>query len=223
MEAYYTVDENGCHPIPKKICPTCRHNDFCLKNPTAKTPDDCKGFEVLGIDIVNAPKKLGYKHKFLQADIRNLKVSDIPVEFQKPEVTWGSPPCRNFTSIARIARNWKEPCDPAKGLELVNAYLNLKEEINPSIWIMENVPGLKKYVKMKHAECWIKPNMRRLFYGNFPPFLMPRTEKFIAVEKQSPRAIRSWKSAKIPLPCSRAFAIACKQALTFSQKERRNE
>ena len=175
-----------------------------------------EGFKVTGIDIVNAPEMLGYKHNFIQADIKELDGKD----FQGYDVIWGSPPCRNFTSIARIARNWKEPCDPKKGLELVNAYLNFKNKAKPNFWIMENVPGLANHLPFKpEMKAQIKPNMWRVFYGNFPAFLMPRYEKFVPVEKQSPRAIRSWKSAKIPLPCSKAFARACKRALTVRDEK----
>jgi site-specific DNA-cytosine methylase len=176
-----------------------------------------EGFDVTGIDIVDAPKMLGYKHKFIQADMATLKGED----YRRFDVIWGSPPCRNFTSIGRIARNWKEPLNVEKGLELIKCFLKFIEDAKPQYWIMENVPGLQKHLKIKpRSVSLIKPNMRRLFYGNYPLTLIPRTEKWIAVQKQRPRAIRSWKSARIPLACSRAFARACREELERLEREK---
>lgn len=169
-----------------------------------------EGFDVTGIDIVDAPKMLGYKHRFIQADMATLKGED----FKGFDVVWGSPPCRNFSSIGKITRNWKEPLSTEKGLELVNCFLRFVENAQPRIWIMENVPNLAKHLKIKpRAVSWIRPNMRRCFFGNFPLTLIPRTEKWVAVQRQGPRTIRSWKSARVPLACSQAFARACREAL----------
>ena len=196
-----------------------------------------EGFDVTGIDIVDAPKMLGYKHKFIQADMFTLRGED----FRGYDVIWGSPPCRDFSRMAQCGKGsirtdgnrskwaWKVPPNPKKGMELVNCYLYFVRNAMPKIWIMENVPNLQNYLSRIDVEnqtifTWIiKPRqisqigrtMKRAFWGNFPNFLMPS-----ALSPNLCKGIwhiqgkyRSWQRAKIPLPCSRAFAKACKEKL----------
>lgn len=177
-----------------------------------------EGFDVTGIDIVDAPKMLGYKHKFIQADMLTLKGED----FRGYDVVWGSPPCRDFSRIATTDRKfwrgqwvkWKNPANPEKGLELVNSFLTFQDKAEPKIWIMENVPELSKYVLKPTQISHISPTMKRAFWGNFPPFLMPCQTNIPHKSK-----IRNpWERARIPLTCSRAFSKACKEALTEKVK-----
>jgi site-specific DNA-cytosine methylase len=65
-----------------------------------------EGFDVTGIDIVDAPNLLGYPYKFVQGDIRNLDGS----QFRGFDVIHGSMPCRNFSIIAKtLGQYWKNP------------------------------------------------------------------------------------------------------------------
>jgi len=179
-----------------------------------------EGFDVTGIDIVDAPKMLGYKHKFIQADMLTLKGED----FRGYDVIWGSPPCRDFSRIATTDRKfwrgkwveWKNPANPERGLKLVNAFLKFVENAKPILWIMENVPNLEKHLVLKPTQIsYIGATMKRAFWGNFPVFLMPMSEKVRAKSSYN-SPIGAWERARIPLACSRAFAKACKEAL---QKE----
>jgi len=176
-----------------------------------------EGFDVLGIDIADMPSK-GYKHKFLQADIREL----WGYNFQGYDVIWGSPPCRDFSQVNTNGRGWKIPKDPQRGMILVNAFLDFVKAAAPYFWIMENVSGLAKYLpnpRINKAKIGFK---RHVFYGNFPSFLLPQSSKFAVRSLSGYAKDAKWKRAIIPLATSRAFAKACKQALTV-QNEREKE
>jgi hypothetical protein len=190
-----------------------------------------EGFDVTGIDIVDAPKLLGYKHKFIQADMLTLKGED----FRGFDVIWGSPPCRDFTSIGRLyGKRWKQPPNPNNGLKLIEAFLHFVENAQPKIWVLENVSGLKPYLKelKPRTETLITAGKKHVFYGNYPLFLMPRDMRIkirttikgrdqpnYLIRSQKTRKLRSWVFAKIPLSCSRAFAQACKQKLLENQDD----
>jgi site-specific DNA-cytosine methylase len=175
-----------------------------------------EGFDVTGIDIVDAPL-MGYKFKFIQADMKTLSGKD----FQGFDVIHGSPPCRDFSVLTHLGKKyWKDPPNTQRGLALVQAYLHFKEEAQPRIWIMENVPGLTKYLQLPPVFVGqLTGTMKRAFFGNFPPFLLSSANEPNRVKGKN--AIdgkwRSWKRAKLPLATSRAFAKACKEVLEVSQ------
>jgi hypothetical protein len=178
-----------------------------------------EGFDVTGIDIVNAPKKLGYRFKFIQADIKTLNGAD----YRGYHVIHGSMPCRDFSRMASVGFGsvredgvrfaWKDPPNPERGLLAVKALLRFIESAAPIFWSMENVPGLIPYLGIQPRQVTpITKNMKRAFWGNYPAFLMPQgREKKIKIDIQGPN--RSWQRAKIPLSCSQAFAKACRKAL----------
>ena len=183
-----------------------------------------EGFDVTGIDIVDAPKMLSYKHSFIQADMLMLNGKD----FQGYDVIWGSPPCRDFTQLGVLyGKKWRNPPDPANGLKIVQGFLKFVKLAEPRFWIMENVRLLKKYFKdMKpRAESLITHGKWHIFYGNFPLFLMTQDARVIirAVNSHGRDEplwndkLRSFRAARIPLVCSRAFARACKEKLLETQ------
>jgi len=179
-----------------------------------------EGFDVTGIDIADAPKMLGYKHRFIQANMLKLKGQN----FRGYDVIWGSPPCREFSNLAiiaraRLARNqkgqWKTPPNLANGMKLVYSFLTFTAFAKPKIWIMENVANLERYLPLlKPIALGVKigKGKRHVFYGNLKPFLLVEDRSKEACEKiKSP--IKSWERAKIPLSLSRTFAKACKEVL----------
>jgi len=182
-----------------------------------------EGFDVTGIDIVDAPKMLGYKHRFIQADMMTLKGED----FRGYDVIWGSPPCRDFSNLTHVGKGhirkngsfwqWKEPPDLQRGLKLVNAFLEFVRIAHPKIWIMENVKGLAPYLaeKPRAIGSKIKGRKQHVFYGNFPGLLLPQSTSKLITEYSG--KLRGWERAKIPLPCSQAFAKACKEALELKE------
>lgn len=166
-----------------------------------------EGFACTGIDNVD----VGYPYELILADMRELDGKD----FGGYDVIWGSPPCRDFVNMSDW--HWKEKRNPEKGLELVNCFIDFVRKAYPKIWIMENVKYLTKYFKLKPRQIsWIgTPKKVRAFWGNYPSFLMPLqelSEKCKDVGKPFSE-MRKWQRAKIPLPCSLAFAKACKQKL----------
>ncbi len=168
-----------------------------------------EGFECVGIEINLEIAKL-YPFKCIVSDIRDLDGLD----FQGYDVIWGSPPCRDFTVICD--KRWKEKKNPQRGLELVYCFLRFVRRAQPKIWIMENVPGLEKYlaIKPRISKAYITKTMRRSFWGNFPLFLVPCDTSKPKISSYSGfDKLAKWKRAKIPFVVSRAFARACKQEL----------
>jgi DNA (cytosine-5)-methyltransferase 1 len=183
-----------------------------------------EGFDVTGIDIVDAPKMLGYKHRFIQADMLMLKGED----FRGYDVVWGSPPCRDFSTIGRLyGKRWKNPPNPKKGIEMINCFLQFVKDAKPTFWVLENVATAEKYLNLKPiVKTKLQRGKEHCFWGIFPPFLIPKTNKLMwgypkksrqnpinPTTQQRTRVLSSWLNAKIPLTCSKAFAKACKDAL----------
>jgi len=188
-----------------------------------------EGFDVMGTDIVDAPKMLGYKHHFIQANMCDLKGE----AFKGYDVIWGSPPCRDFSQIGLLyGKRWRNPPHPENGLVLIDCFLDFVKDAAPHFWIMENVANLKKFFKkfQPRTEGFITYGKRHVFYGNYPLFLMPRdmrvkircknknghdqpSMKYLEPTPCHNRAIQSAQHARIPLACSRAFAKACREQL----------
>lgn len=184
-----------------------------------------EGFEILGIEI--DPRITDrYNHPIIVSDICELD----PEDFKGYDLIVGSPPCRDFSSLARMfGHKWKNPPDPeGRGLRLVNAYIDFVAVAKPRFWIMENVPGLCKYLELPpRLKTWIGESMQRCFWGNFPAFLVPRDyNKKTIFKKNKNRGVRTpvrhlkgekgvpgwlirqWDRARIPIPFSRALGRA---------------
>lgn len=168
-----------------------------------------EGFKCTGIDIVD----VGYPYELIVSDMRRLKGE----HFQGYDVIWGSPPCRDFSNFTACGwKTWKKKPDVNAGLELVHCYLDFVKAAKPDMWIMENVPRLRKFLHSPPNQVSrIGKTMRRAFWGNYPNFLMPMDLSKPSIYYHNwKRETRAWERAKIPLPCSQAFAKACKEALT---------
>lgn len=164
------------------------------------------GFDLLGVDIVD----VGYPYDLLLQDVRTLDGA----RFHGFDVIVGSPPCRDFTLRARACEmfRWREPPDPVKGLSLVYAFLRVVREAKPKFWIMENVPGLCKYLPIEpRAVVPLTKSMRRALWGDFPKFYYPLTEGPLVGAVKGP--LKSWQRAEIPFNVSSHLALACKGAI----------
>lgn len=140
-----------------------------------------EGFDCTGIEINKDIAKL-YPYEVIVADMLDLDGKD----FQGYDVIWGSPPCRDFCLFAkRFGKTWKQnPPNPERGLKLVNAFLRFVQEAKPKFWIMENVPYLADYLKIKPvftANLRRKRHMVRSFWGHFPQFLLPRDNSLVVM------------------------------------------
>jgi len=167
------------------------------------------GFDVVGVDIAKEII-LYYPGKLIIQDVRTIDGKRFKGKF---DVIVGSPPCRDFSKTTNFGKvKWKNPPNPENGLKLVHAFLRIVEEAQPKIWLMENVVGLCKYLNIKpKVIAYLTPTMRRAFWGNFPPFLIPCVgrEKIENITGK----LRSWKRAEIPFPVAFSFAQACKEVL----------
>lgn len=175
-----------------------------------------EGFEVQGVEIEPHIAEL-YKHPVIVEDVRNLD----PEDFKEYDLIVGSPPCRDFSRMGMmVGHNWKRPPDPeGEGMSLVNAFLRIVKEAEPTYWLMENVPRLEKYLKQKpRVKTYLGESMRRCFWGNFPSFFITRDfskkaftkRKYLPDGRNSPVDLHQgkygkWERAKIPLPVARAL------------------
>jgi len=107
------------------------------------------GFEKEGFNVKFAidhwkgcKETFEYNHpdtEFILADITDID----PIDFKNEvDIIIGSPPCQQFS----YANN--NP-DIEKGMKLVLEYIKWVKIIQPKYWIMENVPGISKYLKWK--------------------------------------------------------------------------
>lgn len=172
-----------------------------------------QGFECTGLDILD----VGYPYRLIIDDVRHWK----PCQYF--DVIVASPPCTEFSELLflSIAKKQRGPGNPEKGMELVRACLRIIEEVRPRFWVIENVRGAIKYFepllgppKLTHRPWYL--------WGNFPPFLLPRSNLGRKTRVGSDGRINSdvkfnplisWKRARIPLPLSITLAEACKREL----------
>ena len=174
-----------------------------------------EGFDVLGVEV--NPKIAGlYNHPCIIADVttldgRLLRGLDLIV---------GSPPCRDFSSLANAGRTrWKRPPDPyGEGLRLVLAFLRIVREAEPTYWLMENVPGLTRYLDIPpRTTTYLGATMRRCLWGNYPAFLVPRDMRKPRMEgMHNWDGMASFKRARIPLPTARALGRSVRDALELA-------
>lgn len=187
-----------------------------------------EGFMMVGIELIPiaAEKYREAGHQPIIADMRSPPIRDVHFD-----LIVGSPPCRDFSTIARLyGHTWKRPPDPeGTGMELVTAFLNFVKEMKPRYWAMENVPDLRNYLDVKaRMTTKIGEHMRRSFWGNFPAFLVPRDmnkKKFftgsngwlIPRADLYPRKHAKWLRAKMPFPLANALGKAVRLSLEESR------
>lgn len=172
-----------------------------------------EGFNVLGVEVNPKIAEL-YKHPVIVKDVRKLH----GYNFKGYDLIVGSPPCRDFTQIPDVRykagdgykiTSWKRPKNPQVGLKLVFTFLSFIDRARPRYWLMENVVGLEKYLKIKPV-CRVRfrKGMKRSLWGCFPPFLVPQDNrvKLHVIQGQ----LRKWDRAKIPFSVSRALGRAIK-------------
>jgi len=184
-----------------------------------------EGFNVLGIEIEPKIARL-YDHDCIIADCSNL-----PLRSVKWDLIVGSPPCRDFSAMIHLGYKWwkRKPDPEGEGMRLINSFINTIKEFKPKYWLMENVPDSVKYIEKEHG---IKPRtitrlgkyMRRVFYGNYPAFLIFRDFNKKVLTRTGRRKKKygtqdlinsKWERAKIPLPISRELG----RVLRFSLKK----
>lgn len=112
-----------------------------------------EGFRQAGFDITHAvdidsgaveTHELNHPEtETIQADITDLDPADLP---QDVDVLIGSPPCTEF-SFANSGGGG----DIEKGMELVARYLHFVAELEPTYWVMENVPRLDNFLEDEYT------------------------------------------------------------------------
>jgi site-specific DNA-cytosine methylase len=189
--------------------------DVCCASGGVSDGFAAEGFRCTGIDIIDAPKLLGYKHKFIQANLKLLK----GINFRGFTVIWGSTPCTDFStaSLANTTRRGRRPPDPERGLELISSYRKFVDEANPKIWLMENVRRAEKYHHEKPIlHFLISKRGFRTLWGNFNFPMIPDFRSTRDMQKDFMQ-YKFWEASlrrgRIPEQIARCFARAIKEAL----------
>lgn len=130
-----------------------------------------EGFNVvLGVDIWKealVTYAWNIEAEVLQADVRELTANDLP----NCDVLIGSPPCPEFSPLRYFdpEKRYKKP-----DLSCIEAFMRLKDELNPKVWIWENVPyAIEFFPTLPHlilnSQNYGTPQDRkRVFVGNYP-------------------------------------------------------
>lgn len=175
-----------------------------------------EGFDVTGIDIIQAHSQLGYAHKFIHAAIQDLDGA----QFADYDVIWGSPPYRDFSTQTQANKGYsnRTPPNPIYGLALIVAFRQFVEKAHPRIWLMENVRRLEKFwFEQPVLHFLVSKQGKRSLWGNikFPMMqdIRPQRNMEHDYTKYSYR-MRSALRSRIPVEWSRAFARVCKRELT---------
>ena len=130
------------------------------------------GYKMAGFDVIlavdiNEVVLSSYKANHpevetWQTDIMQLTANDLP----KADVILGSTPCAEF-SIAKNNRTYD--------MTLTNHFLSIIYEYNPKYWMLENVPGIAKFLPLNtnynilHAADYGVPQKRhRCIAGKYP-------------------------------------------------------
>lgn len=168
------------------------------------------GYRVIGIDSEDQSRY--YPGAFVRCDVR--KISGLGWR-GKVRVIVASPPCTEFSFMTNlaIARGFRGPKDPEKGMELVREAWRIIEEAEPKYWAIENVRGAVPFLgppayAVHPWYLWgqipglIPGAQRRHFKGDF--------RKGAIFRSQTPGWVRSpAKRAMVPFAIARALAKAC--------------
>ena len=99
---------------------------FCGNKSFSEVAEE-RGHKVFTID---------FDEKFnpdLCIDVLDFTIDMLPEEFKQPDVFWASPPCTQYSHAKRTGVRDLKYAD-----KVVKKTLELKEQLNPKIWIIEN-------------------------------------------------------------------------------------
>lgn len=129
------------------------------------------GYKLAGFDVIlavdiNEVTLSSYQAnhpevELLQCDIMQLTAKDLP----KADVILGSTPCQEF-STAKLNCTYD--------MTLTNHFLSLIHEYNPKYWMLENVPGIAKFLPdsnyniLNAANYGVPQKRRRCIAGKYP-------------------------------------------------------
>lgn len=153
------------------------------------------GYHCTGIDI----KNLGYPYNFIKADLYDW-------EPKEPyDIVLASPPCTEFSVLKNVNHG---NADERMGLDLVYRTFELIDKIKPKYYVIENVPGLGKFLPkprdiVRYGRT--KPHKEAWLWGNFPP--LPMLESSI-YHRHSDYSGNDPRRGLIPIQLSRAMAQA---------------
>lgn len=160
------------------------------------------------VRIENNIELLGHVPRTWFADIKKIVQDYRWLSIKRPvELLWGSPPCREFS------QGFNAPGPMAKragvdfkpDMSLLEAWLDLRDKLEPKYWLLENVAGA-----IKPFEPYVgKPTQiigPFVLWHNLPEILVPRDfeHRKQDQDKWSTDPLRSNHKALIPLELSQA-------------------
>lgn len=99
------------------------------------------------LDLCGGTGSWSRPYKQAGYDVRNITLPEYDVrEYTPPNNVYGilaAPPCTEFSVLNCFAENRKR--DFPKGLEIVNACLNIIKQCRPNFWAMENPRGFLRH------------------------------------------------------------------------------
>lgn len=172
------------------------------------------GFETWAVDIEgHEPFPSGARRV-----LHDIRTADPFLTVPKADWDHCSPPCQRF-SLARAGRVADPPTEA--DLDILKAFLRLRDARLPRFWSVENVRGSLKWFRPLLGEPVLRHGPFYL-WGNFPPFLVERSglRKGIYGSK-SPTTARLGKqtrrpameASRLPLELTRPLATAVAHGL----------
>ena len=146
-----------------------------------------RGWDVVRVDI---------EEKFRPDLVADVQV--LALRGYRPDLIWGSPPCREFS---KSWLPWFEDFEP--DMKLVKAFHKIVEELAPKFWILENVQGAVQYLgRPQYKSGPVK------LWGVFPPLNCGVKGWKVRLNSR-----REGDRARLPYNLSKAVAVACEGTL----------
>ena len=142
------------------------------------------------------------------ADITKIVEDGRWLSIKRPvELLWGSPPCRDFSQAysapAPTAKREGREFEP--DMSLLEAWLDLRDKLQPRYWVLENVVGAIKHFRPYVGEPSqiIGPFV---LWSNIPEIIMDRSWSHRKEDEDvwSSNPLRANIKAKIPIELSEA-------------------
>lgn len=166
--------------------------DLCSGLGGASSAMDAAGWEVIRVEL-NPDFEPD-----ICCDVREFSTSEYF------DLVWASPPCTEF---ARESMPWCRTGKPPS-MEILNACIRIIGDVNPRVWVIENVRGAIPYFAPYLGEPRYRNNPYFL-WGNFPP--LPRVRIRSKQKKEAYGSKDRAKRSLIPIEISRAVRDACYQ------------
>lgn len=142
------------------------------------------GFKTAGFTLVHGVDNWGIAVDSYRANVGDCIDTDISNynADKNVDIIIGSPPCKTFSTSNTANRE----CD----LSLTKQFMRIVRDVNPKVWIMENVSNTYELVDTPYkytfdmSDYGMLQKRRRSFFSNIPLNLKKTENKYIGVEHE---------------------------------------